>query len=158
MTEAPTVGASAMLSGTTASPPPAPSAPPPPPSFMPAGMPVAPPAFNAPEAVAARVTIEQRKGDKDFYKAMVAERERGVSGPASEEWAGLHKIGYPAPIATASQADIDSQAAARHAEFMNLHIADLKTRCPLTDQQEAEIRSGVVDEVSHRWAQEERIG
>ncbi|MFZ0373018.1 MAG: hypothetical protein WAL39_06855, partial [Xanthobacteraceae bacterium] len=61
------------------------AAPPPPPSFMPAGFPVTPPAFNEAAAVAARATIEQRKGDKDFYKLLVAERERGVTGPACQE-------------------------------------------------------------------------
>ncbi len=87
---------------------------------------------------------------------MKAERERGITGPASQQWAGLHKTGYPSAPAIASQADIDGQAAARHVEWMNMHIADLKTRCPLTEQQELEIRSGIVDEASHRWAREEK--
>ncbi|MFZ0373019.1 MAG: hypothetical protein WAL39_06860 [Xanthobacteraceae bacterium] len=38
----------------------------------------------------------------------------------------------------------------------NAHIADLKSRFPLTEQQEAEIRSGVVDEKSYQWAREEK--
>jgi hypothetical protein len=144
---APGIGASDLLNGS-----PAPAAP----AWQPAGMPVAPPAFRAPEAAAARATIEQRKGDKDFYKAMVAERERGVMGPASQEWAALHKTGYPSPPAIQSQADIDQQATGRNAEMWNSYIADLKTRFPLTEQQEAEIRSGIVDEKSHKWAQEEK--
>ena len=130
---APTIGMSDLLNG--ASTPAAPTAPP---SFMPVGFPVTPPAFDAPEAVAARATIEQRKGDKDFYKALVAERESGVTGPANQEWAALHKTGYPSPPAITSQADVDSQAAGRNAELWNAHIADLRSRFHLTEQQEAE--------------------
>jgi len=44
------------------------------------------PAYDAPEAVAARATIEQRKGDKEFYKALIAER------------AGCTAIGVPAKV------------------------------------------------------------
>ena len=142
--------ASDLLNGNAA--PAAPSAP----KWQPAGFPVAPAAFDAPEAVAARATIEQRKGDKDFYKALVAERERGIAGPANQEWATLHKTGYPSAPAITSQADVDSQVASRNAELWNAHIADLKSRFPLTEQQEAEIRSGVVDEKSHKWAREEK--
>jgi hypothetical protein len=150
-TTAATVAASDLLSNSGA-----PAAPPPPPSFMPAGFPVTPPAFNEPAAVAARATIEERKGDKDFYKLLVAERERGVTGPACQEWAALHKAGYPSPAAITSQADVDNQAAGRNAQLWDEHIANLKTRFDLTAEQEKEIRGGVVDERAYKWAVDEK--
>jgi hypothetical protein len=44
--------------------------------------------------------------------ALVAERERGVTRPASQAWADLHAKGYPSSSSIASQADVDSQATA----------------------------------------------
>ena len=147
---APAVGASALLTNSTA------PAAPPPPSFMPAGFPVAPPAFDEPAAVAARAEINSLKSDKEFYSALKAERERGVTGPASQRWSGLHARGWPTAPAITSQADVDTQASSRNAEMWDAHIAALRTRFALTEQQEAEIRSGVVDEKSHAWAREEK--
>jgi hypothetical protein len=126
------------------------------PKFMPEGFPVAPPAYNAPEAVAARATIEERKGDKEFYKLLVAERSRGVTGPASQEWAALHAAGWPSPPAIQSQADVDSQSVARNADLWDRHIADLKTRFPLSAEQEAEIRAGIVSLNVRQWAIEQK--
>jgi hypothetical protein len=143
--------ATSDLLNSSAAPPPATA-----PKWQPTGFPIAPAAFDAPEAVAARAEIKEKAGDKDFYKSLIAERERGVTGPASQAWAELHKRGWPSAPAVLSQADVDSQAVSRNAELWNAHIADLKTRFPLTEQQEAEIRSGVVDEKSHQWAHEEK--
>jgi hypothetical protein len=133
-----------------------PSQPPPQPSFMPEGFPVAPPGFNEAAAVAARAKIEERKGDKEFYKLLVAERSRGVTGPASQEWAGLHAAGYPSPAAIESQADVDGQGRARNAEQWDSYIGNLKTRFPLTAEQEAEIRGGVVDVGVRQWTIEQK--
>jgi hypothetical protein len=134
----------------------APQQPPPPPKFMPTGFPVAPPAFNEPTAISARAEIESLKSDKEFFAALKAEGERGVSGPAKQRWASLHAAGFPSPVAIASQSDVDGQAANRSAELWNAHIADLKTRFPLTAEQEAEIRGGVVDERAYAWAVEQK--
>src|SRR5271169_4433992 len=62
MTEAAIPAASDLLNSRV----PAPT-PPPAPAWQPAGLPVAPPAFHAPEAVAARAEIESLKSDKEFY-------------------------------------------------------------------------------------------
>src|SRR5580704_10179404 len=112
--DAPSIGASDLLNGGAT---PAPAAEP---KWQPVGLPVAPPAFDAPEAVAARAEIKDKTGDKEFYKSLVAERERGDYGPACKKWAELHKRGWPsAAPAVSSQADIDSQAAGRNAEMWN---------------------------------------
>ncbi len=58
--------------------------------------------------------------------------------------------------AITSQADVDTQAANRNAELWNAHVADLRSRFPLTEAQELEIRAGVVDERVHRAAVEEK--
>ena len=148
---APSIGASDLINGNAA-----PGAQPAPPSFMPAGFPVAPAAFDAPEAAAARAEIKDKIADKEFYKSLIAERGSGVTGPASLAWAELHKRGYPSAPAITSQADVDSQAANRNAELWNAHLADLRSRFPLTEAQELEIRAGVVDERVHRAAVEEK--
>ena len=147
---APGVGASDLLNG-NAAPAAAPT-----PKYMPVGFPTLPAGSDASEAVAARATIELRKGDKDFYKALVAERASGVAGPANQEWAALHKAGYPSPPAITSQADVDNQAAGRNAEKWDLYIADLKSRFPLSAEQETEIRGGIIDERAYQWAREEK--
>lgn len=155
---APGIGVSDLLNSSSAGRAPGalPPAPAPAPKYQPVGFPVAPAGFDAPEAAASRAEIKEKIGDKDFYAAMKAERERGDYGPASQAWAELHKRGWPSAPAVLSQADVDGQAASRNAELWNAHIADLKTRFALTEQQEVEIRSGVVDEKSHQWAREEK--
>ena len=126
------------------------------PAWQPAGMPVTPADFNSPEAVAARAEIDAKKGDRDFYKALVSERERGVTGPASQAWAALHKKGWPSPTAIATPADVKAQQDARTAEMWSGYIAALKQRTALSAEQEAEIRSGVVHEAAYAWAKEEK--
>jgi hypothetical protein len=56
------------------------------PSRQPAGMPVTPAAFDAPEAVAARGRIEELKGDKAFYARLQQKDEA-----AHREWCELHR-------------------------------------------------------------------
>lgn len=126
------------------------------PAWQPIGMPVTPAAFDAPEAVAAREEIKTKIGDKEFYKTLVAERERGVTGPASQAWAELHKRGWPSQPSIASQADVDNQAKSRNAEHWNSYIGALKQRFDITPEQEAEIRGGVIRADLHAWAREEK--
>ena len=126
------------------------------PKFMPAGVPLPSAAFDAPEAVQARAMIKEKIEDKEFYKSMIAERERGEFGPACQLWGELHRKGHPSGPAIASQADVDDQASNRNNEMMNAHIANLKTKFSITDAEEAEIRGGTVDERAYRWAQEEK--
>jgi len=144
-----------LLNGGAAPPPTAP-APAAAPAWQPAGMPVTPAAFDAPEAVAARAEIKSKISDKEFYKALVAERERGITGPASQAWSGLHAKGYPAATAVTSQADVDNQAAGRNAQAWDGYIQALKQRTDLSEAQIAEIRSGVVNETAYAWAREEK--
>ncbi len=126
------------------------------PSFMPAGFPVTPPAFNAPEAVAARAEIDTLKSDKEFYAAMKAERERGLTGPASQRWSDLHRKGWPSPAAITSQADVESQATARNSEEWNKYFGWLRQQFRLTPENEAELRAGVIRADLHQWAKEEK--
>jgi hypothetical protein len=122
-----------------------PPAAPPAPSWRPEGFPVTPPAFDAAEAVAARAEIQTKIGDKEFYKALIAEKERGLSGPASQAWAALHKAGYPSPNAITSPEDAAKQADARNSEQWNSYIGALKQQFPLAANQIAEIKEGIVN-------------
>ena len=116
---APGAAASDLLSrGNSASPPAAPS-------WQPAGIPVTPGAFDAPEAVAARAEIKTKIGDSAFYKELKAERERSVSGPASQAWADLHAKGYPSAPGVSSQADVNAHATARTEEQWNTFFSGL---------------------------------
>jgi hypothetical protein len=88
-------------------------------------MPVAPATFDSPEATAAREEIKAKIGDKEFYKSMMAERDRGVTGPACQAWADLHKRGYPSQDTT-SHEGVTAQEGARNAEMWNGYIGALK--------------------------------
>jgi hypothetical protein len=149
-------GATDLLSN-SAAPSPAP-APAPAPSFRPVGMPVTPAAFDAPEAVAVRAEIQAKIGDREFYQALKAERERGVTGPASQRWAELHKTGWPAVPAVTSLAGADAQAHARNEEQWSEYFSALRQRVPLTDMQVAEIRGGQVNADVYAWAKDEKDG
>jgi hypothetical protein len=151
MTEASTSAASDLLS-TAAAQSPAPAAP-----WQPAGMPVTSPEYGHPEAVAARARIDELKADKAFYQKLQAESDRGVSGEARQEWNRLHAVGFPSPTSISSQADIDSQAAARAEQHWNSYLSTIKQDIPhLTEQQEEEIRAGVTNQVSRDWALREK--
>jgi hypothetical protein len=104
---------------------------------------------------AARETIESRKSDREFGKRLLS-ADPEVKAAAQAEWTQLHKTAYPAPQQVASQDDVNAQEAARTAERWDTYIAMMKQHMNLNPQQEAEIRSGVVDEVSYRWAVEEK--
>jgi hypothetical protein len=151
-----TVGASAVLADGVAAggvaPPPAAA----PSLTWPAGLPVTPPAFYEQEAVASRAEIEQLKSDKDFYKSLVAERERGESGPATQRWANLHRVGFPPPAAIQSQDDVNRQAAAINQTRWDEYIASLRQHVSLTTEQEQEIRGGVVNDGVRAWAAAEK--
>lgn len=156
-TEAPTATAPAAPAATTTDLLNTSSAPPPAaPKFMPVGFPVAPPAFNEAAAVAARAEIETLKGDKEFYAAMKAERERGLTGPASQKWAALHKSGFPSPTNIASQNDADAQASARTEQEWNSFFAGLRAMWSVTPEQEAEMRAGVIREDIRNLALQQR--
>lgn len=148
---APVGGVSDLLNSAATAP-----AAPPAPGWMPAGFPVTPAEFDAPEAVAARAEIREKIGDKDFYKNLVAERERGVTGPASQAWAELHKRGYPSPPSASSVDDVNSRAAARNEAQWNSFFQGLRAQWPVTPDQEKEIRGGVVREEVRNWALEQR--
>jgi hypothetical protein len=127
------------------------------PSYQPVGMPVTPAAFDAPEAQAARAEIRTKIADRTFYETLKSERERGVTGPATTAWANLHKTGFPSATEIASQSDVDGQAAARDAEAWNGYVSTIKQDIPhLTEQQEAEIRAGITNQVSRDWALREK--
>jgi hypothetical protein len=145
---APGAAASDLLksgAAATQSPPPAP-----------AWQPAAPVGYDAPEAVSARAEIKTKIGDREFYKPMMAERERGVTGPASQAWSDLHKKAFPSPAAVTSQDDVNAQASARNEERFNAYLAALKQRFPLTADQDNEIRAGMINEGVHAWAREEK--
>jgi hypothetical protein len=59
-------------------------------------------------------------------------------------------------VQVASVEDVKSQEAQRNAEQWNGYIAAVKQQFPLTAEQEAEIRGGVVDERVRQWAEEEK--
>ena len=115
-----------------------------------------PSSFDAPEAASARAEINAKKSDPEFYKTLKAEKERGVSGPASQAWDALHKTGYPAPTGIASQGDVDAQASARAEKEWGTFFAGLRTMWPITPEQESEMRGGVIREDLHRLALEQR--
>jgi hypothetical protein len=126
------------------------------PSWQPAGMPVTPSAFDAPEAVRARAEIETLKADKTFYKSLLAEKERGVSGPANQKWADLHQKGWPLPTGIASQNDANAEALARNEKEWSTFISALGTQWQITPEQEAELRAGVVREDIRNLALQQR--
>jgi hypothetical protein len=130
--------ASDLLNGSAA--PAAPQAP----AYRPEGFPVTPLAANAPEAIEARAEIEALKSDKDFYAALKAEGERGISGPASQKWRLLHQRANPAPTQVGSQADVNAQASARTEQEWSSFFAGLRSQWAVTAEQEAELKSGVV--------------
>jgi hypothetical protein len=125
-------------------------------SWQPAGMPVTPSAFDAPEAISARTEIDVLKADKSFYKSLLEEKERGVSGPANKKWADLHQKGWPSPTGIASQNDLNAQVVARTEEQWNSFFAGLKAQWPVTPAMEAEMRAGIVREEYRNWALEQR--
>ena len=127
------------------------------PSWQPIGMPVTPVEYNHPAAIEARAKIDQLKGNPDFYKQLHAEKDRGLSGAARQEWDRLHKVGYPVPTEITSQQDVDSQNAARNNEQLNGYVAFIKNDVPgLTEVQEAELRAGVTNQISRDWAVREK--
>jgi hypothetical protein len=127
----------------------APAAPAAPPSFMPTGLPVIPPSFDAPEAVAARAKIEELKSSKQFGKKLLSK------DPASfAEWTGLHKTGFPSPLQIVTTEDVALQAAARNNEQFNKYIGWMKQLFPLTPDQENEIKGGVIRADLHQEAKE----
>lgn len=150
-----TVGAADLLSSSSSAAPGVPAAAPAP-SWRPAGMPVTPAAFDAPEAQAARAEIQTKIGDKEFYQVLKAERERGVTGPATTRWAELHKLGWPAPTAITSPNDVRAQADARLEEQWNGYFSALQARFSLTEENRAELRSGVIKPELHAWARDEK--
>jgi hypothetical protein len=134
-------GASDLLNGSVA-----PAAPPAAPAWRPEGMPVTPAAFNEPAAINARAEIKAKIGDRTFYETLKAERERGLSGPASQAWANLHSIGWPMAPGVSSQDDVNAQASARNEKGWSTFVAALGTQWQITPEQIAELRAGVVRE------------
>jgi hypothetical protein len=96
--------------------------------------------YESPAAQSARTEIETLKADKSFYKLLLEEKERGVSGPANQKWADLHRTGWPAPTAVASQDDVNAQLQSRAAEQMNGSIAALLKIANLSPAMQEEFR------------------
>jgi hypothetical protein len=120
-------------------------------------MPSTPPGFDAPEAVQARATVQERIRDASFYKALKAERERGLAGPASTEWQKLHSIGWPSPPAITSQTDVDAQSAGRVEEaWSGFFQAVSQSFGHLSEDNKRELKGGLVAKELHDWAQSER--
>jgi hypothetical protein len=126
------------------------------PATLPAGFPVAPSAFDAPEAVAARAEIKAKIGDSEFYKTLKAEKESGVSGPASKAWAELHAKGWPMAPGVSSQADVNAQADARVEGQWHTVFQGLNAQWSVSPEQEAEMRAGVVREDIRNFALQQR--
>jgi hypothetical protein len=114
-----------------------------------------PPEFYTDDAVAARQEVERLKGDSEFYRALKAERERGVTGPATQRWQGLHSKGWPAGQPVSLEA-ADAQAAARSEEQWGGYFAALRQQFDLSPANEAEIRAGTISAQTHQWAREEK--
>jgi hypothetical protein len=134
-------GASDLLNGSVA-----PAAPPAAPAWRPEGMPVTPAAFNEPAAINARAEIKAKIGDRTFYETLKAERERGLSGPASKAWSDLHSIGWPMAPGVSFQDNVNAQASARNEKDWSTFVAALGTQWQITPEQIAELRAGVVRE------------
>src|SRR5690242_1570600 len=110
---------------------------------------IANPGTMTPEA--AQAAIRDRIADRDFGKKLLAKDEA-----ASKEWGELHRQAFPTPHNVATAEDINNQAAARAAQQWNGYIGALKQRFPLTDTQESEIRSGVVNAEVFAWAKDQK--
>jgi hypothetical protein len=82
-------------------------------------------------------------------------RRMNVENPLWERHASTASC-YSAPVQVASVDDVNAQAAARSEEIWNGYIGALKQRFPLTSEQEAEIRSGVISAEAHAFAREEK--
>jgi hypothetical protein len=112
--------------------------------------------FDHPVAIEARAAIRDKINDREFYKALIAEKERGQSGPRSQEWARLHSVGYPSAAGVASDQDVARQQDARAAEQWDSYIANIKQHYAITPAGEAELRAGRINEETHKWAIEEK--
>jgi hypothetical protein len=119
-------------------------------------MPIVPAAYESKEATSARAEVETLKADKTFYKSLLEEKERGVSGPINQKWADLHRRGWPSPTAVSSQDDVNAQVSARTEEQWNTFFSGLRTQWSVTPEQMAEMRAGVVREEYRNWALEQR--
>lgn len=123
---------------------PAAPAPAPAPAWMPVG---------SPEAAAARGRIDELKFDKAFYA-----RLQQQDPAARAEWDGLHKTGFSAAEQVTSQADVDSQAAARREQEWSGYFAALSPVASFIADQQEEICGGVTGETSHQEAVAEKKG
>lgn len=126
------------------------------PPAAPAWQPALPIGYDAPEATSARAEIETLKADKNFYKFLIEEKERGVSGPANQRWSDLHRRGWPAPTAVTSQDDINAQGSARNEKEWSSFIAALGTQWQITPDQISELRLGVIREDLRNLALQQR--
>ena len=96
--------------------------------------------------MSAQAEIKAKIGDSEFYKTLKAEKESGVSGPASKAWSDLHAIGWPMAPGVSSQDDVNAQASARNEKDWSTFIAALGTQWQITPEQISELRSGIVRE------------
>jgi len=99
----------------------------------------------------ARETIQKKIHDADFGKKLLA-----GDAAARAEWEGLHKRGFPAPEQIASTDDVNNQAAARNAEGWNQYVGWLRTQWRLTEDQEKEVRGGLIRQEYFDWARDEK--
>jgi hypothetical protein len=117
-------------------------------------MPVTPAAFDAPEAVAARAEIDALKSDREFFKQLNAERDRGQAGAALQRWTALHRTGWPSdrPNEPGPAPQVVEQA---HAE----RIIYWKQFADLTPENEAQIRKGeaYINEIERAQADKQRF-
>jgi hypothetical protein len=93
----------------------------------------------------AQARIAEIKMDKDFFNRL---NQRDQS--AHREWTALHKAAYP------SDNTPEQQAASRNVEAWNSYFGTLRQHVPITPEQEAEIRGGVIRADLHAKAMEER--
>jgi hypothetical protein len=110
---------------------------------------------------AARAEIDSLKADKDFAKLLLSKVDQGAIAPpevlaAKQRWAELHKKGYPPVVEIRSPSDALQQQEQRNTAAMDEYIQHVKTKIPLTEQQEREIRSGRISKADRQWAVEEK--
>ncbi len=146
MTDASTAVGASDIAGNNA----APASPAPAQTWRPIGYVEAPPEFNTTVAAEARAKIETLKSDRDFYQKLQQQQPE-----AHAEWRRLHATAYPSPAQPSSPEDVKTQDAARAEEQWSGYFAALQQRFPLTAEQQAEIRRGVITPELHRYARDE---
>jgi hypothetical protein len=114
------------------------------------------PQADTPDQILAKEELRPLYSDRDFYKALTDEYERGVAGPATQRYKELNarKGGAVPTGAVVSQKDVRAQEAARHDDAWSRQLAYAASKgVQYTPEQETEFRGGVV----HRSVRDKAI-